>query len=106
MDRAFPIIVIQEAGLDGFWIHRVLESEGMDCAPFGSGTEVSANDPGVTTWVRPAIEGGYRVSLSFNAGSCSAVCNYAFIGRCAITGDAGAVTETVERPFSVVACLP
>ena len=23
-----PIIVIQEAGLDGFWIHRVLESMG------------------------------------------------------------------------------
>jgi transposase len=22
--RCFPIIVIQEAGLDGFWIHRVL----------------------------------------------------------------------------------
>lgn len=85
---------------------RNLESEGMDCVPFGSGTVVSADDPGVTTWVRPAIEGGYRVSLSFNAGSCSAVCNYAFIGRCAITGDAGAVTETVERPFSVVACLP
>ena len=28
--RAFPIIVIQEAGLDGFWIHRVLESEGVE----------------------------------------------------------------------------
>ena len=30
MDRAFPIIVIQEAGLDGFWIHRVLEKEGIE----------------------------------------------------------------------------
>ena len=28
--RAFPIIVIQEAGLDGFWIHRVLEKEGIE----------------------------------------------------------------------------
>jgi transposase len=28
--HGFPIIVIQEAGLDGFWIHRVLESEGID----------------------------------------------------------------------------
>jgi len=28
--RAFPIIVIQEAGLDGFWIHRVLEGEGIE----------------------------------------------------------------------------
>jgi transposase len=27
--RGFPIIVIQEAGLDGFWIHRVLEAEGI-----------------------------------------------------------------------------
>ncbi len=25
-----PIIVIQEAGLDGFWIHRVLQSEGIE----------------------------------------------------------------------------
>src|SRR5690349_22454402 len=28
--RAFPIIVIQEAGLDGFWIHGVLEEEGIE----------------------------------------------------------------------------
>ena len=28
--RCFPIIVIQEAGLDGFWIHRVLEAEGIE----------------------------------------------------------------------------
>ena len=28
--RDFPIIVIQEAGLDGFWIHRVLVSEGIE----------------------------------------------------------------------------
>jgi transposase len=28
--REFPTIVIQEAGLDGFWIHRVLESEGLE----------------------------------------------------------------------------
>lgn len=26
----FPLIVIQEAGLDGFWIHRVLVSEGIE----------------------------------------------------------------------------
>lgn len=29
-DRAYPLIVIQEAGLDGFWIHRVLEAEGIE----------------------------------------------------------------------------
>jgi len=28
--KSFPMIVIQEAGLDGFWIHRVLESEGIE----------------------------------------------------------------------------
>jgi len=28
--QMFPIITIQEAGLDGFWIHRVLESEGIE----------------------------------------------------------------------------
>jgi transposase len=28
--KFFPIIVIQEAGLDGFWIHRVLQSEGIE----------------------------------------------------------------------------
>ena len=28
--RDFDIIVIQEAGLDGFWIHRVLEQEGIE----------------------------------------------------------------------------
>jgi len=28
--KIFPIIVIQEAGLDGFWIHRVLEREGIE----------------------------------------------------------------------------
>ena len=26
----YPIITIQEAGLDGFWIHRVLRSEGIE----------------------------------------------------------------------------
>ena len=26
----YPIIVIEEAGLDGFWIHRVLEGEGIE----------------------------------------------------------------------------
>src|ERR1700716_103710 len=28
--RDFPIVVIQEAGLDGFWIHRMLQSEGIE----------------------------------------------------------------------------
>jgi hypothetical protein len=28
--EVFPFIVIQEAGLDGFWIHRVLQAEGIE----------------------------------------------------------------------------
>jgi transposase len=28
--QRFPIIVIQEAGLDGFWIHRALQAEGIE----------------------------------------------------------------------------
>ena len=28
--QSFPIVVIQEAGLDGFWIHRVLQGEGIE----------------------------------------------------------------------------
>jgi transposase len=28
--RVVPIIVIQEAGLDGFWIHRLLQGEGIE----------------------------------------------------------------------------
>jgi transposase len=27
---SFPIVAIQEAGLDGFWLHRLLESEGVE----------------------------------------------------------------------------
>jgi transposase len=28
--QVFPMITVQEAGLDGFWIHRVLEAEGVE----------------------------------------------------------------------------
>jgi transposase len=28
--KSFRVVVIQEAGLDGFWIHRVLQSEGVE----------------------------------------------------------------------------
>jgi transposase len=28
--KSFPIVVIYEAGLDGFWIHRVLEQDGIE----------------------------------------------------------------------------
>lgn len=35
--QGFDIIVIQEAGLDGFWIHRVLEQEGIESHAAGTG---------------------------------------------------------------------
>ena len=28
--KSFHVVAIQEAGLDGFWIHRVLQSEGVE----------------------------------------------------------------------------
>ena len=28
--ESYPIITIQEAGLDGFWLHRVLQQNGME----------------------------------------------------------------------------
>src|SRR5258708_8807510 len=28
--KSYPIIVIQEAGLDGFWIHRALQGQGIE----------------------------------------------------------------------------
>src|ERR1700737_1029790 len=28
--QSYPIITIQEAGLDGFWLHRVLQQEGIE----------------------------------------------------------------------------
>ena len=28
--KSFPIVVIQEAGLDGFWLHRALKQEGIE----------------------------------------------------------------------------
>ena len=28
--KTYPIIVVQEAGLDGFWIHRVLQEQGIE----------------------------------------------------------------------------
>ncbi len=28
--KSFPIVTIQEAGLDGFWIHRILEANGIE----------------------------------------------------------------------------
>src|SRR5271157_928986 len=30
MGKSFPIVTIQEAGLDGFWLHRLLEREGIE----------------------------------------------------------------------------
>jgi transposase len=39
---SFPIIAIQEAGLDGFWIHRVLERAGIESYVVDAASIVSA----------------------------------------------------------------
>ena len=28
--RQYPFVIIQEAGLDGFWVHRALTAEGYE----------------------------------------------------------------------------
>lgn len=43
-DRSFPVVVIQEAGLNGFWIHRVLPASGTPWA-IGSLLTVSGDVP-------------------------------------------------------------
>ena len=45
-----PIIVIQEAGLDGFWIHRLLQDEGV---------ESHVVDPASIATSRRALRPGY-----------------------------------------------
>ena len=50
--QVFPIIVVQEAGMDGFWIHRLLQANGIEShvvvkwtplsGPLGPGLKVEA----------------------------------------------------------------
>jgi transposase len=47
--RDFPIIVIQEAGLDGFWIHRVLQSEGIESHVVDAASILTVNRHGIRT---------------------------------------------------------
>ena len=48
--QSFRIIVVQEAGLDGFWIHRALQNEGIE----------SRRRRGLNCNVAPAPEGKDR----------------------------------------------
>ena len=61
--KVFPFVVIQEAGLDGFWIDRVLRKEGIE--GFGE-------LPDTIGWARPlAVTGqvGYQIpTTSFDVG--------------------------------------
>ena len=43
--KSFPIVVIQEAGLDGFWIHRVLLSEGIESHVVDAASIATASPP-------------------------------------------------------------
>src|SRR3954453_9019552 len=61
--QLFPLIVIQEAGLDGFWIHRVLQSEGsesqvVDPASIGTSrrrARAKADKIDGEAWIRPLL---------------------------------------------------
>src|SRR3954462_9091392 len=43
---SFPIIAIQEAGLDGFWVHRVLERAGIESHVVDAASDLAAAAPG------------------------------------------------------------
>lgn len=78
----FPIIVIQKAGLDGFWIHRVLRPRGSRA----------------TSWIRPRsprrVGGGPRpIRSTARRGACAA-CLQA--GRAACVRDAAGPTPEEE----------
>ena len=46
MGMSFPIVAIQEAGLDGFWLHRLLESEGVESHVVDPASYIAAQTQG------------------------------------------------------------
>src|SRR5215204_7063470 len=60
--HVFPIIVIQEAGLDGFWIHRVLQTEGIESYVVRKGSRAMSSIPLPSP--RPGGVGGRRRTRS------------------------------------------
>ena len=55
--RPVKIVVIQEAGLDGFWVHRLLEANGIERAP--STCRVWLSDAGDRQWALGFIANPY-----------------------------------------------
>jgi hypothetical protein len=76
------------------------------CLGFGtSGTTVAYGDGGVTTFVRPTIDGGWLNVLKYEAGYCDADCDYIVKGRCAIESSGMEYAETAEVSFSTTVCI-
>ena len=57
--KVFPFVVIQEAGLDGFWIDRALQNEGIERVGSGASTDSGSiarctmKGSKATSWIRP-----------------------------------------------------
>ena len=58
--QTFPVVVIQEAGLDGFWIHRVVEQEG-GVVQQGAGALVEPFPAGAAAEPAVALGGALRL---------------------------------------------
>ena len=65
--KSFPIVVIQEAGLDGFWLHRVLQSEGVESHvvdPSSIATSRRRRRAKTDGWARPCFARYWRISAA------------------------------------------
>src|ERR1700675_239229 len=80
--QSFQVIVIQEAGLDGFWIHRVLPSDGVEShvveergsgAPWAQGRSI---DAGLChrSWRCLCQDAGAEVSAYFRPKEITSIC--------------------------------
>ena len=57
--KCLPIIVIQEEGLDGFWIHRVLQAEGIESYVVDPASiAISSSRMVLTNWLGAALISG------------------------------------------------
>lgn len=76
------------------------------CLDFGAtGMTFGYGDVGVTTFVRPSVDGGWLNTLRMEVGSCDTDCQYAFKGRCAIEANGMAYSETDEVSYSTPVCV-
>ena len=66
--KEFPLVVIQEAGLDGFWIHRVLEQEGIESHVVDSASIMTSRRRRRAKTDRIDGEGLVRALLAYHRG--------------------------------------